>query len=415
MKTLYIIRGIPGSGKSTFANQLPVDVCVAADDFFMKNGKYCYDRMKLSEAHTWCFNMVKTALENSKSVAVHNVFLLEEHINPYLKLADDFDYQVFSIVVENRHGDKSIHDVPTKTINNMTKQFEIQLVSDPYENLVRVKKSETGLYIHKYKSKVFYNNLWHLDQKLLDARGLVLDDIGTIVQYPFTKIFNYKENGTMIEPNHLVRAFDKINGFMAAVTIHNGEILVSTTGSLDSQYVDVAKELLPLPAIRTHCQTDVTYCFEIVHPNDPHIIAEKPGAYLIGGRHKIYGSKQLPYDHLEWLAGQLSVPFVDYFVASFSDVLEKIKTYKREGFVVYDLQSDTVLKLKSPYYLASKFIARTKRLDLIFRSKYKQVVDEEFYPLCEFLQKTYSKDDFLNLDEQVRLTVVRNWADNHND
>jgi hypothetical protein len=79
--------------------------------------------------------------------------------------------------------------------------------------------------------------------------------------------------------------------------------------------------------------------------------------------------------------------------------------------VVYDSQSDTVLKIKSPYYLVSKFLARNKKLDaLIFKGKtYKNCVAEEFYPLCEWLQDTYTADEFLAMPEQERLMVIRNF------
>ena len=60
----------------------------------------------------------------------------------------------------------------------------------------------------------------------------------------------------------------------------------------------------------------------------------------------------------------------------FDDLLEEVKTYQREGFVVYDQESDIVLKIKTPFYLTSKFIARTKQLDKIFNKNYKQVFVE---------------------------------------
>ena len=50
MKTLYIVRGVPGSGKSTFAKSIG-GIHIEADQFFMENGKYNFDEhlAKLSE------------------------------------------------------------------------------------------------------------------------------------------------------------------------------------------------------------------------------------------------------------------------------------------------------------------------------------------------------------------------------
>lgn len=43
MKTLYLIRGVSGAGKSTFAKQLAKSIGIdfyEADQYFYRNGKY---------------------------------------------------------------------------------------------------------------------------------------------------------------------------------------------------------------------------------------------------------------------------------------------------------------------------------------------------------------------------------------
>ena len=269
-----------------------------------------------------------------------------------------------------------------------------------------------GLSLLKYKNCVFYNNLWN--EHLLNCRGTIVDENYNIIQYGFTKIFNYKENNTTIPLNHHVLAVDKINGFMAAVTWYNGDVLVSTTGSLNSDFVEMAKEILPMDVLReTLPEYDqYTFLFEIVHPNDPHIIPEDTGAYLLAMRRKqrnsqlIYGNSLVGFDEM-W---GTKVP--NGVSCTFEEILDIVKTYKREGFVIYDQESDVVLKIKTPFYLASKFIARTKKLDLIFDKGYKQHFEEEFYGLCELLQQNYSKEQFLEIAEQDRLEIIRNWAEN---
>ena len=49
-KTLYILRGIPGSGKTTHAKRLAGTngVIISADDYFMRDGEYCFDASKFS-------------------------------------------------------------------------------------------------------------------------------------------------------------------------------------------------------------------------------------------------------------------------------------------------------------------------------------------------------------------------------
>lgn len=278
-----------------------------------------------------------------------------------------------------------------------------------YDNLVSIKQYG-DLYLHKYKRKVFYDNLWNTDPRLLDARGLVLDKDGNIVSYPFTKIFNYKENETVIDPNHTVLAIRKVNGFMACASLYKGEVLISTTGSLDSAYVWLAKELLPMDKLKKHMIPGYSYCFEIVHPADLHIIKEEIGAYLIGIRKNEYDSPQVNVLAKEYMASRLAVFSPYYYITKFKELLSRIKTEKYEGYVVYDEESDTVLKIKTPYYLVSKFIARTKKLELLFDGKrYKNCVEEEFYPLCEFLQDNYAQEQFAAIAEQDRLAIIRKF------
>ena len=58
MRTLLLIRGLPGSGKTTLAHKLADlqtgSICVAADDFFMEDDEYKFDSAKLQEVHERC-------------------------------------------------------------------------------------------------------------------------------------------------------------------------------------------------------------------------------------------------------------------------------------------------------------------------------------------------------------------------
>jgi hypothetical protein len=48
-------------------------------------------------------------------------------MKPYYDLAKEYGYMVFSIVVENRHGGKNVHNVPDEAIDKMRKRFEFSL------------------------------------------------------------------------------------------------------------------------------------------------------------------------------------------------------------------------------------------------------------------------------------------------
>lgn len=285
-------------------------------------------------------------------------------------------------------------------------------------NLITTKQSTKypQLYVKKYHHKVFYDNLWHTDPNLLESRGHVYTTEGKLVVNPFTKVFNYTENNTTIDLDERCLIVEKVNGFMASVTWvpEVNDVVVSTTGSLDSDYANMARDMLPF-AIKyiAEAKTLSTYVFEIVHPNDPHIIKENIGAYLLGERsitdtdsYKTNVNLEREYDHI---APLMRVSRPAWHVSSFNTVLNKLSNCKHEGFMVYGLNSNIVLKLKSPYYLTLKAIARKK--DILSLSK--QRVDEEYYPLLDHL--TALGTSFSSLPEQERLTYIRNYLENPNE
>jgi predicted kinase len=129
---LYLIRGLPGSGKTTFANRLKdshlVGVNLSADDYFTDlQGNYSFDASKLKQAHEQCLNRTRLYLQETMSVAVSNTFTTEKEMQPYFDLAEELNHGVTVLIVENRHGNKSVHNVPQDTIQKMKNRFSIKL------------------------------------------------------------------------------------------------------------------------------------------------------------------------------------------------------------------------------------------------------------------------------------------------
>lgn len=136
MKILILLRGLPGSGKSTFANYIFSNNIFEADQYFYdEDGNYNFDASKLYEAHKWCQLRVEHAMEDNlesngmyfSEIVVSNTSTTEKELEPYLELAKKYDYQVVSLIVENRHGNKSVHNVPEETIERMKQRFSIKL------------------------------------------------------------------------------------------------------------------------------------------------------------------------------------------------------------------------------------------------------------------------------------------------
>jgi predicted kinase len=126
-KELFLLRGLPGSGKSTLARSLG-GMHMEADKYFMHSGKYEFDASKLRDAHNWCQNAVRVGMETQgQKIVVSNTFTQEWEMDPYYKLAEQYGYRVYSLVVENRHMGVNQHGVPADKLEQMKNRFEIKL------------------------------------------------------------------------------------------------------------------------------------------------------------------------------------------------------------------------------------------------------------------------------------------------
>lgn len=130
-KVLYIVRGLPGSGKSTFAKILTGGsgpTHYEADMYFMQDGKYKFDASKLRFAHEWCKDRVlMDMMKEVPAIGVSNTFTQEWEMQAYMDLAKEYGYTVFTIIVENRHGGVNEHNVPEDVLTKMRDRFEIKL------------------------------------------------------------------------------------------------------------------------------------------------------------------------------------------------------------------------------------------------------------------------------------------------
>jgi predicted kinase len=127
MKDLYLLRGIPGSGKSSLAKSIG-GVHYEADMYFMVDGKYQFDASKLKLAHNWCSIQVQKAMvDDEPKIIVSNTFTQEWEMQAYYDLAKMHGYRVFSLIVENRHGGVNEHGVPEDKLQMMRDRFQFKI------------------------------------------------------------------------------------------------------------------------------------------------------------------------------------------------------------------------------------------------------------------------------------------------
>ncbi|MFL1706703.1 RNA ligase [Campylobacter sp. MOP7] len=311
------------------------------------------------------------------------------------------------------------------------------LLANKKNIIVNRSRKYPELSTYKYTQDVFWNK--RFDRAMIELRGLVLDGDFNMVVRPFNKVFNLSErmekDSTFpykISPETEICAMKKINGFLGCATYvssekfdgksFNNRVLYSTTGFLDSSFAQLAESRLsglePLfKALPNH-----TFMFEVVDPSDPHIIEEVPGVYLLACRN-VENGLLLNHDELKEIAQEFLNLIDDFFIlgverAKWGEIEKKIPFLRHEGFVIYDKDmKDILFKVKTPYYLITKFFGRfngsvgflnklkNATLDSGFMSQ--NNIDEEYFPLITFLKDNV--DQMLLRREHERISLIRDF------
>ena len=140
-KKLILIRGLPGSGKSTLAKKLvgKTGIIHSVDDYFMKDGIYKFDELKLSEYHDFNLYATVESMEQKISpIVVDNTNLLSIWAMPYITEARFYDYEV--LVEETQTSWRfDVEELFSRNIHNIPKE-RLQVMKDMYEPLEKFKE-----------------------------------------------------------------------------------------------------------------------------------------------------------------------------------------------------------------------------------------------------------------------------------
>lgn len=123
MNILYIVRGIPGSGKSTLIKKITKNIVELDDYYNEKYGYYKFSYDEVPQSHKYALNKIeKMMIDKLDEIAVIDSFIKNKDFDQYKKLAIKYNYKPIEIIV---HSDfKDIHNVPIKRLEEMCNEFE---------------------------------------------------------------------------------------------------------------------------------------------------------------------------------------------------------------------------------------------------------------------------------------------------
>lgn len=133
-KSIILLRGLPGSGKSTLAKVLSENgkyPITAIDDYFTDKitGEYKFEFQNNHLAYKQCEKQtISFAEQGVEKIIIDNTFTLDWEMEPYFKIAKEFDYTLFVVTVENYHQGKNTHQISDEQLKKMAEKYKVKLM-----------------------------------------------------------------------------------------------------------------------------------------------------------------------------------------------------------------------------------------------------------------------------------------------
>jgi predicted kinase len=138
---LILMRGVHGSGKSTRAKELVVElsdegetlICSADNYMINAEGKYVFNPRLLAQCHKACQLEAREALESGRygNVIIDNTNTQEWEMEPYKNMAYELGISVMEVLVGSfdeeslkLYAARNVHGCPLENIKKMAQRFE---------------------------------------------------------------------------------------------------------------------------------------------------------------------------------------------------------------------------------------------------------------------------------------------------
>lgn len=123
MSNLILVRGVPGSGKSSFSKTMfPGILNIENDMFHYRNGEYRFDYRNLRKAIKLCTETAEKWISCGCDVVVSNTFTRKSFVDVYKSIAEKNNS---NFVVYRMMGEfQNVHNVPKDVLENMKSGFE---------------------------------------------------------------------------------------------------------------------------------------------------------------------------------------------------------------------------------------------------------------------------------------------------
>lgn len=255
------------------------------------------------------------------------------------------------------------------TINNLSDL--LPFVEEKKEIHVRTTDDGYTTVIYRFMDSTTFDTI-----ESLEARGIMFDDLGTVISRPLHKFHNlnathsginsYTKEYILANKDKVAAIYEKLDGSMISTANYHGKVRLRSKGTFDSDVVKLAQKIYDADEdIRSLCEMcirhDWTATFELTHPEARIVLDYKePKLRVLHIRDNITG-KYLTFNTTVERCPQIPLEMLETILSD--DHLKCL--HDKEGYVIQFKDGDMV-KIKCPWYVSlHKTVTFVRKRDIV--------------------------------------------------